>query len=251
MRPPDLLVTAAQLPLMSGLDLIRYVRNRSGMASMPVIGVYDDRNAAARESLQSAGASETLSENTIDVLLLPLLQAALRRADQFMSPQEIQRARLPQNEEARLESLRKTKLLDTDREERFDTITRLAAGTFNTPIATITLIDKDRQWFKASEGLANRETHRDQAFCAHTILDSDVMVVPDAVLDPRFSENPLVTGDPTIRFYAGAPVSAADGHQIGTLCVIDRTPRAFSERDKQTLKDFAKLVEREIAHSAA
>jgi hypothetical protein len=135
------------------------------------------------------------------------------------------RAPLPENEPERLESLQSYQILDTDYEEAFDTAARLAAHICQTPIALITFVDAERQWFKAHPGFADRETTRDLSFCAHAILQEGPTVVRDALDDARFRNNPLVTSLPHIRFYAGAPLVSAEGHRLGTLCVIDRVPR--------------------------
>jgi len=154
-------------------------------------------------------------------------------------------------ETRRLAALDKTALLDSLPEERFDRLTRLASRALGTEIALISLIDKDRQWFKSRQGMEVSETPKDQAFCAHAIQSRDVMVVPDASEDPRFANNPLVTGDTNIAFYAGAPLITRDGQALGTLCVIDDKPRTnFSEEDKQVLMDIAATVMAEIESSA-
>lgn len=151
-------------------------------------------------------------------------------------------APLPETEEARLERLRKYKILDTPSEAAFDRITRIVAETIGVPIALVSLVDKDRQWFKAKYGLDAEETPRDVAFCAHAILDDNVFVVEDALKDERFANNPLVTSGPLVRFYAGAPLITSDGHNIGTLCAIDHVPREISEGHKLLLEDLATLV---------
>lgn len=153
---------------------------------------------------------------------------------------------LPPDETSRQASLAALHILDTPMEERFERITRLAKRSFNVPIVAISLIDNSRQWFKSVQGLPVNETPRDVSFCGHAILDNDTMVVLDAMLDPRFHDNPLVTGDPSIRFYAGCPVHAPDGAAIGTLCLIDRVPRQLDSHDLQALKDLAHMVENEI-----
>lgn len=154
----------------------------------------------------------------------------------------MQPAPLPETEEARLERLRKYKILDTPSEAAFDRITRIVAETIGVPIALVSLVDKDRQWFKAKYGLDAEETPRDVAFCAHAILDDNVFVVEDALKDVRFADNPLVTSGPLVRFYAGAPLITSDGHNIGTLCAIDHVPREISEGHKLLLEDLATLV---------
>ena len=134
-------------------------------------------------------------------------------------------ALIPWDETARLAVLHELEVLDTAPELKFDELTRLVAETLDVPIALISLIDEDRQWFKSHHGIDATETPREHAFCAHAILDDEVLVVEDASKDPRFSDNPLVTADPNIRFYAGAPLKTASGHKLGTLCAIDGKPR--------------------------
>jgi PAS domain S-box-containing protein len=150
------------------------------------------------------------------------------------------------DEAARLRALRELGVLDTAPEERFDRLTRLAQDIFQTPIALVTLVDEERQWFKSNRGLDVGETPRDVAFCAHAILDEGVLVIPDAKADPRFADNPLVTSDPDIRFYAGAPLATSDGHAVGTLCVIDTEPRTWTPDQSRALRDLANVVEEEL-----
>lgn len=156
---------------------------------------------------------------------------------------------LPQDEEERLNSLLQLKILDTPIEERFERITRLTKSIFNVPIVSITLIDQDRQWFKSQIGLKASESPRNISFCGHAILSDDVLVVEDALNDNRFSDNPFVTGDPGIRFYAGCPLKSPDGKNIGTLCIIDQVPRDFEEHECDHLKDLSLLVEAEISRT--
>ncbi len=145
----------------------------------------------------------------------------------------------PPDEQQRLAVLRSLRILDTPPEERFDRITRTAQRLFNVPIALISLIDAQRQWFKSCQGLPVSETPRSISFCGHAILADIPLIIPDALLDPRFADNPLVTGEPLIRFYAGQPLIAADGSKLGTLCIIDRAPRQFGEQDIAALCDLA------------
>jgi len=151
-------------------------------------------------------------------------------------------APLPSDEVARLETPRSYDMLDDVQERSLDALCRLAAKLLDVPIVLVSLIDRDRQVFSVNLGLDVRETPRDQAFCAHAILQDDVMVVEDAAADGRFADNPLVIGDPRIRFYAGAPLRAPDGHALGTFCAIDRQPRQFSEAQRLALADLGRTV---------
>jgi GAF domain-containing protein len=155
-------------------------------------------------------------------------------------------APIPTNEAQRLDALRQLLVLDTPPEERFDRITRFAASEFDMPVALVSLIDANRQWFKARVGLEASETTRDISFCGHAIESSAVMVVEDAREDPRFADNPLVTGDPFIRFYAGAPLVLPGGLSVGTLCVIDTEPRSFSRIDQSILSALRDVVVEEL-----
>jgi PAS domain S-box-containing protein len=145
------------------------------------------------------------------------------------------KAPVPANEQRRLETLRGSGILDTAPERSYDQLTELAANICGTPIAILSLIDSDRQWFKSKMGIATTETSRDIAFCAHTILGGDLLVVPDVTADQRFADNPLVTSAPQIRFYAGAPLITQDGHALGTLCVLDYVPRQLSNQQREAL----------------
>lgn len=154
---------------------------------------------------------------------------------------------IPVDEEKRLESLRSLNILDTAAEERFDRLTRLAKRLFNVPIALVSLVDENRQWFKSCMGLTASETGRDISFCGHTILGDDLFVIPDALEDERFRDNPLVTSEPYIRFYAGYPLKHINGQKLGTLCLIDTEPRQLSPEDVEDFKDLALMAERELA----
>ena len=142
----------------------------------------------------------------------------------------------PENEDERLNTLRGYGILDTHPEDRFDELTRLAALICGTPISLISLVDEDRQWFKSKTGLEVSQTPREEAFCAHAIMSAEVLVVPDASQDPRFATNPLVLGELHVRFYAGAPLTAPNGHHLGALCVIDRVPRQLSPEQLEALR---------------
>lgn len=146
-------------------------------------------------------------------------------------------------ENARVNSLKEYNILDSISEQEYDDITRLASEICQTPISLISLIDDSRQWFKSHHGLAIRETPKEFAFCTHTIKDpSKVFVVPDSRADVRFSANPLVTGDPNVIFYAGAPLIDSNGYALGSLCVIDQTPKSLSQNQLAALQTLAKNV---------
>ena len=149
---------------------------------------------------------------------------------------------IPKNETKRLKVLWQYDVLDTVPEEVFDNLTDLAAKICEAPIALISLVDEKRQWFKSKVGLSVDETARDRSFCSHAIMQNDLFIVPDAAQDPRFARNPMVTSDPKIRFYAGAPLVTPDGHALGTLCIIDKVPRELRSHQKQALRILAHHV---------
>jgi two-component system cell cycle sensor histidine kinase/response regulator CckA len=151
-------------------------------------------------------------------------------------------ATLEKNEVKRLKVLWQYDVLDTVPEEVFDDLTELAARICEAPIALLSLVDEERQWFKSKIGVTINETSRDISFCAHAIKQQDLYIIPDATKDVRFANNPLVTSDPKIRFYAGAPLITPDGHAIGTLCVIDKVPRELRTEQKQALRVLARHV---------
>jgi GAF domain-containing protein len=146
------------------------------------------------------------------------------------------------NEAKRLKVLWQYDVLDTVPEEVFDDLTELAARICEAPIALISLVDEDRQWFKSKIGVTVKETSRDISFCAHAIKHEDLFIIPDATKDQRFAHNPLVTSDPKIRFYAGAPLITPDGHALGTLCVIDKVPRQLRPEQQQALRVLSRHV---------
>ena len=139
------------------------------------------------------------------------------------------RGRIPENETARLAALHELGVLDTNRDENFDRITRLATALFNVPASIVTLVDDERQWFKSCHGFDGGESSRDLSFCAHIVYSREPMIVTDTFNDERFADHPRVIGDPRIRFYAGYPLILDDGHCVGTLCLVDTRPRTLSE----------------------
>ncbi|MCP9777938.1 MULTISPECIES: GGDEF domain-containing protein [unclassified Cyanobium] len=153
---------------------------------------------------------------------------------------------IPADESQRQRDLERLGVLNHPGDEHFERLVRLASTVLETPIALISLVDGDRQWFLAHHGIDSTETPRKMAFCAHAIAGDETLVVPDARQDPRFCTNPLVIQDPKVRFYAGTPLQSRDGHNLGTLCVIDRLPRHFSSSQVRLLEDLAQLVLREL-----
>lgn len=153
---------------------------------------------------------------------------------------------IPPDESQRQNSLEQLNLLDTAIEERFERVTRLAARLLDVPVAAITMVDGGRQWFKSIQGMNAAETSREVSFCGHTILDDELLIVEDATKDERFADNPLVTSEDGIRFYAGCPVHSPEGYRIGALCVIDQKPRTITPSQIEDLKDLAAMVEVEI-----
>ncbi|HYO63484.1 MAG TPA: GAF domain-containing protein [Pyrinomonadaceae bacterium] len=151
-------------------------------------------------------------------------------------------APLPRNEAARLEALRQYEILDTEAEQSFDDLAFLASYICGVPIALITLLDRHRQWFKSKVGLSIRETSRDLSFCAHAILQPGPFIVRDTLADERFADNPFVTSEPKIRFYAGAPLTTSEGFRLGTLCVLDREPRELTPEQREALQALSRQV---------
>lgn len=156
-------------------------------------------------------------------------------------------APIPSDESDRLRALHDLMLLDTPPEERFDRVVRFAAEQLEMPVAMVTLVDGQRQWFKSRLGVDLAETPRDISFCGHAIMSPELFVVEDASRDPRFADNPIVAGAPHVRFYAGAPLSGPTGHRIGTLCVIDVVPRKFTAMDLSILDALRGLVNETLA----
>lgn len=156
------------------------------------------------------------------------------------------RLQSPTDEEARLAALRRYEIVDTPPEEAFDRITRVACTHFRVPIALVSLIERERQWFKSCQGLSFCQTSRDISFCAHAVAAGEPLIIPDATKDPRFASNPLVTVEKGIRFYAGAPLVVPGGFRLGTLCIIDTEPRRFQGSDVDRLVDLARMVSDEL-----
>jgi GAF domain-containing protein len=156
-------------------------------------------------------------------------------------------APIPVDDTARLDALRALLILDTPPEERFDRIVEFAASEFDVPIVLISLVDEKRQWFKARVGVEVCETEREISFCGHAILQRELFEVLDAARDPRFADNPLVLGEPFIRFYVGAPLTLPGGATVGSLCLIDTQPRGFDDMDRAILGTLRDLAVAELA----
>ena len=153
---------------------------------------------------------------------------------------------MPPDESVRLATLRSLSILDTAPEERFDRLTRLAKRIFRVPIALITLVDVDRLWIKSGAESQVCETSRETSFCGHAILDDVIFLIPDTLDDPRFADNPLVTGPAGIRFYAGYPLSTDNGMRVGSLCLLDQHPRLLNDEERGLLRDLGRIAEQEL-----
>ena len=151
----------------------------------------------------------------------------------------------PKNEKQRLATLRGLQILDTEPEERFDRLTRMAKRMFQVPIALVSFVDDNRQWFKSCIGITAKETSREISFCGHAINADKVFIIPDALKDKRFADNPLVVNEPYIRFYVGCPI-IVNNYRLGTLCIIDHSARTFDDDDIELIKDLASMVENEL-----
>ena len=220
-----------------GMQMCRALRQTEG-PDFPVILVAEREDLAAGTE---AGVTDWLiSPFTPSYARTKIRAWVLREACRWV------RATVPDDEERRLAALHALKILDTPPEERFDRVTRLAAALFDIPIVRISLVDQGRQWFKACVGNNTRETSRDEAFCAHVVYAREPMIVPDTFLDDRFADNPMVLGEPRIRFYAGYPLILDDGSCIGTLCLVDTRPRTLTGPDLERLRDLADITIREI-----
>ena len=220
-----------------GLALCRAIRQTDG-DQLPVVIVAEQEDAAAGVA---AGVTDWLIKPFTDSYARTKIRAwVLRSACRWI------RAAIPDDEEQRIASLRELRILDTEPDEGFDRVTRLAAALFDVPIAMITLVDEDRQWFKSCVGLSMKESSRDAAFCAHVVHSREPMIVDDAFQDGRFADNPLVINEPRIRFYAGYPLILDNGSCIGTLCLIDTRPRTLNRPDLERLHDLADIAMQEV-----
>ncbi len=232
-----------------GLALATALRACQGLSQLPVLMLASPEACVADQTDPTEALAVHPPRPLTEWLCPPFTRQYLRtqlRAGLLRTHARWQAPAMPAAEDHRLQALHKLEILDTAPEERFDRITRLAARFFGVPIALISLVDHDRQWFKSRNGLQMDQTSREVSFCGHAILKGETLVVPDALADDRFADNPLVLSEPRLRFYAGHPIVAPDGSRIGTLCLIDHTPRHFGASQIKALRDMAALVEREL-----
>lgn len=222
------------------IELTRQLRASGVPAETPIIVVTDQSKVDAERG-EAAGVTDWLTRPYSVAYARSRLRAWLMR-----SMLRWRKAALPPDEEKRLAAVYRLGLLDTDAEERFDRHARIAAAALDAPIALVSLVDRERQWYKAHYGFDFSETSRDMGFCSHAILDSAPLVVSDALHDDRFADNPVVVGEPHVRFYAGVPLHAADGERVGALCIVDHKPRNLSAAQLRMLQDIARLVEEEL-----
>lgn len=237
---PALVLLEHNPPHMDALRMVHAIRavESAEAVKVPVVLV---ATAEQSESARESAATDWLVAPFSPSYVRTKIRAwALRAACRWI------RAEIPFDENRRLAALRDLEILDTPPEERFDRVTRLACAAFNVPIALVSLVDGERQWFKSRVGLSVGETSRDLAFCAHVVQQRAELVVHDTLQDGRFAENPLVTGDPRARFYAGAPLILDDGSCVGTVCLMDTRPRDLTPDEMATLRDLRDLAVREI-----
>jgi phosphoribosyl 1,2-cyclic phosphodiesterase/DNA-binding NarL/FixJ family response regulator len=241
--PPSLLMLGSRLGGRDALEVARCVRKGidGSDKDVPIVLVAANEAEADRAAGAEAGVTDWLVAPFSMLYARTRVRAwALRQACRWIA------AAAPLDEAERLRALHERGILDTPPEERFDRITRLARRLLDVPAAMVTMIDAERQWFKSRVGFDVAETPRDLAFCSYTIRQDEMFIVPDALADPRFADNPVVAEGPRLRFYAGRPVHV-DGRRVGTLCVVDNRPRQLDEEDRKALDDLAALVENELA----
>jgi type IV pilus assembly protein PilB len=238
-QAPDVLVVGPGLRSLNAAQTVRALRAVMGYVDLPVVVIGTDVG-------DDVVVSDTLVPPLDAALLAHRVEAAAQRRSAWADTAAVALPPVPPDEADRLRALHDAGVLDTPAEDRFDRITRAAQERFGVPVALISLIDEERQWFKSRLGMAAPETARADSFCGHAINHDDAFVVPDASLDLRFAENALVTQDPHIRFYAGQPIRSPDGHRVGMLCIMDRRPRDLTVEDTAALAELRDEVEREL-----
>lgn len=236
----SLVILQHRPPALDGLALARAIRRAEAAATVrvPIAIVTHAPDTPVLE--RDAATDWLMAPFSLSYARTKIRSWILRVATRWV------RANTPADEAQRVEALRRLEILDTPAEERFDRLARIAAATFDMPIALVSLVDSDRQWFKSHVGLEASELPRDVAFCAHAVAQRADLIVPDAILDDRFADNPLVTGEARVRFYAGAPLILRDGRCIGTLCVMDHRPREPADREIAVLHELRDLVVAEL-----
>ncbi|MGI8402443.1 MAG: ATPase, T2SS/T4P/T4SS family [Gemmatimonadaceae bacterium] len=244
--PPDALVVGLKLPILDGRQVVHAARTVVGLIDMPIIVVAPAGTETETADLLTQGVDDVLFEPLDPSRFRARVTAVMRSRGLWAETEEVMRPLIPQDEAERLVEFRLGGSVDSTIEERFDKISRMAQRVFNVPFAGISFVEGDRQWFKSRQGLPLEDTPRELSFCGHAIVGQDPLIVEDAVLDPRFAQNPIVLEEPRIRFYAGQPVRGPGGHNVGTLCIMDKAPREFSEDDMETLRDLGGMVEKEL-----
>jgi phosphoribosyl 1,2-cyclic phosphodiesterase/DNA-binding response OmpR family regulator len=240
---PSLIILDRYLHGVDSLETCRAIRlSGTKGKEVPIVIVAAQQDAAGGNA---AGVTDWLVKPFSTIYARTRMRAWLLRTACRWVP-----ARVPENEDQRLIDLRNLAILDTEPEERFDKLTRIAAALFDVPVTLISMVDENRQWFKSACGTSLRESPRDISFCAHAILQPTVMIVPDTLLDPRFADNPIVVNEPRVRFYAGCPL-VVDGSCLGTLCLIDTRPRDLDATAIRLLQDLADLVLQELQRTEA
>lgn len=237
---PSLILIEHTPPAVDGIAIARTIRRekRKQELQAPIVLVTGP-----------SSSQDLAADAATDWLITPFTQSYARtriRAWVLRAACRWVRARIPENEARRLAALRELAILDTPPEERFERLTRIAAAALDVPIALVSLVDRDRQWFKSCFGLDVRETSREVAFCAHVVYQQKELIVRDTLLDDRFADNPLVVEGPRIRAYTGIPLILEDGRCIGTFCVVDTRPREFNDTELSTLRDLRDLALEEI-----
>ena len=244
--PPDALVVGLKLPILDGRQVVHAARTVVGLIDMPIIVVAPTGSEAETTDLLSQGVDDVLFEPLDPGRFRARVTSVMRSRGLWAETEEVMRPLIPQDEAERLVEFRLGATMDPLPEERFDKISRMAQRVFNVPFAGISFVEGDRQWYKSKQGLPISDTTRELSFCGHAINGEEALIIEDAVLDPRFAQNVLVLEEPRIRFYAGHPVKGPGGHNIGTLCIMDKQPREFSDDDMETLRDLAENVEKEL-----
>jgi type IV pilus assembly protein PilB len=244
--PPDALVVGLKLPILDGRQVVHAARTVIGLVDIPIIVIAPAGSEQETNDLLTQGVDDVLHEPIEPGRFRSRVTSVMRSRGLWAETEEVMRPLIPQDEAERLIEFRLSAAIDAKPEERWDKITRMAQRVFNVPFAGISFVEGDRQWFKSRQGLAVPDAPRDLSFCGHAITSEDVFVVEDTVLDPRFAQNPMVLDDPHIRFYAGQPVKGPGGHNVGTLCIMDKVPREFSDEDEETLRDLGEMVEKEF-----